>query len=440
METDPIILFGIILLCAYLMSSYFSMVKIIFALIDRNSVPTDNEKLRYLVSKIETVLENKKLFSSIVAFGKTLSNVIITISIIELTPLIFTNNNFTYMHHISISLSAAIFIMAVLAYAIPRAIALSKYRSLLQVTHIFYTIMHFVLYPFAQLILHSNNLFLRLFKYDERFSFLSTEEISRLNDTTETNLNLDIEEKQMIRGVLELSETTANEIMVPRIDVKGLDIESDFKTALVAIADFGHSRIPVYRESIDSIQGILYAKDILAWISETPDERHSEIWNLENIIKPAYFIPISKKVDDLMADLKKNKIHMAVIVDEYGGTAGIVTLEDIIEEIVGEIHDEYDTNEDPIIEISENKFIVDAHIELDDLFEKLQISINLEDEDYNTLSGLFYHEYGEVPKEGSKLNFNGLKLRVTKMDRQRIEKIELTILTLDSPVDLKESF
>jgi CBS domain containing-hemolysin-like protein len=176
--------------------------------------------------------------------------------------------------------------------------------------------------------------------------------------------------------------------------------------------------------------GILYAKEVLTWISENAPQS----WDLNDIIKKPHFVPMSKKVDDLMREFKKDHIHIAVVVDEYGGTAGIVTMEDILEEIVGEIHDEYDSEEKPIIQIAKNAFRVDPHIDLADLSEKLKIPLlpDASEVDYTTLSGLIYHECGTIPTENTSFEFKGLRIKIMKMDNQRIEKVEIEILSKPS--------
>jgi CBS domain containing-hemolysin-like protein len=190
------------------------------------------------------------------------------------------------------------------------------------------------------------------------------------------------------------------------------------------INEEAHSRIPVFKGTIDTIVGILYTKDVLSWISQhTPEE-----WTLETLIKKPHFVPAGKKIDDLLAELKNKQVHLAIVVDEYGGTAGIVTMEDILEEIVGEIQDEYDREEEPIVKISENSFLVDPQIDLHDLEEELGIALDLEEADYNTLGGLIYHEYGDVPTENTTIEHNGMKIVILKMDNQRIEKVQVDVI------------
>jgi len=435
LDNDPSISYIAGLIILYIVSTFFSVIKIIFSATYKNSLPSDKERLRYIASKIEDIQENRAKLTATVSFGKTLVNTSFAVCAYLLTKLIFPQH--TQALGLTISIAFSVIVLTFFSYTIPRALILCYHQRFLTAGYYFYILFRSVFSLFTSTMLGFHTLIHKMLRFDEKLAFLSDEEKNRLHENTENGEALDKDEKRMIRQIFELGETTAKEIMQPRVDIKALDIATDYETTLSTVSEAGHSRIPVYKESIDSITGILYAKDILSWLSNHPDEK----WDLEKLLKEPYFVPTSKMIDDLMREFKKNHIHMAIVVDEYGGTAGIVTLEDILEEIVGEIQDEYDMEEEPVIQISTNTYHVDPHIELDDLSEKLNIAIDHEDEEYNTLSGLFYHEYGDVPKVNTEFEHNGLRLKIIAMDNQRIEKIELEILRRgDNPVDIDKAF
>ncbi len=435
MDSDPSISYIAGLILLYIASTVFSVIKIIFSSTDKNALPADNERLRYLASKIEEIQENRSKLTATVSFGKTLVNTCFAICAYCLTKLLFTELSQAWL--LTISMAFSVLVLTFFSHVIPRALIICYHQRFLTTAYLFYILFKNLFSVFTGLMQGLHLLIHTILRFDEKLAFLSAEEKNRLHEDTEKGEALDQDEKRMIRQIFEFGETTAKEIMQPRVDIKALDITTDYKTVLARVSEAGHSRIPVYKENIDSIIGILYAKDILSWLSDHP---HGQ-WNLDLLLKEPYFVPTGKMIDDLMHEFKKNHIHMAIVVDEYGGTAGIVTLEDILEEIVGEIQDEYDTEEEPVIQIADNTFHVDPHIELDDLAEKLDIVIDHEDEEYNTLSGLFYHEYGDVPKENTEFEYNGLRLKVIVMDNQRIEKIELEVLRdSDNPVDIDKAF
>src|SRR3972149_1871914 len=201
----------------------------------------------------------------------------------------------------------------------------------------------------------------------------------------------------MIYSIFDIGETLVREIMIPRMDVLALDMGTPVPEAVNAVISVGHSRIPVYRGSIDNVVGLLYAKDLLrVWQSG------GQTTPLRGPLRPAYFVPETKKVDDLLAELQQQRIHMAIVVDEYGGTAGLVTLEDIVEEIVGEIRDEYDVNEESLFErVDENENLVDARIDLDEVNELL--SLRLPSGDSDSLGGFIYGQLGHVPAPSEKI-------------------------------------
>jgi CBS domain containing-hemolysin-like protein len=245
-----------------------------------------------------------------------------------------------------------------------------------------------------------------------------TEEILRMADIDTDGEIIEADEREMIRGVVALDETLAREIMAPRIDIVALEATETIDDALALIVEKGLSRIPLYDETIDNIVGVIYAKDLLRCLAEN---RRPE---LRDIARPAYFIPESKRVDELLAEFKKSKVHLAIIVDEYGGTAGLVTIEDLLEEIVGEIQDEYDREEAPIERVSDDEAILDARVSIDELRDLF--GFETEDEDYDTVGGFVYHHLGKVPTAGDEVRVDGLKLRVLSVLGRRIKKVRAT--------------
>ena len=224
----------------------------------------------------------------------------------------------------------------------------------------------------------------------------------------------------MIHAVIELGEKRVHEVMVPRIAMVTLPVTATFEEAIDTIIEQGHSRIPVYENTIDEILGILYAKDLLPLLKDGAPQPPP----LRSLLRTPVFVPESMTVDDLLHELQRRKVHLAIVLDEYGGTAGLVTIEDLIEEIVGEIQDEYDEEEPLIVRLSEDEARVDGRADVDDLSELFDTSIALEDEDeYDTVGGLVYHRIGGVPKPGDEVTVDGLRLTVETTDGRRVGKI-----------------
>ncbi|HEX8024862.1 MAG TPA: hemolysin family protein, partial [Candidatus Limnocylindrales bacterium] len=231
---------------------------------------------------------------------------------------------------------------------------------------------------------------------------------------------LEAEEEQMINAVIELGERRVHEVMVPRVSIAALPVSASFDEAIELVIREGHSRIPVYEDSIDEIVGILYAKDLLPYLKPDAAERPS----LRTLLRPPVLVPESMTIDDLLHELQRRKVHLAIVLDEYGGTAGMVTIEDLLEEIVGEIQDEYDVEEPMVVKLSESEARVDGRADVDALNELFDLDLELEDADeYDTVGGLVFHRIGKVPAPGDKVQLDGLTLTVESTDGRRVGKV-----------------
>ncbi|KPJ48826.1 MAG: hypothetical protein AMJ41_04170 [candidate division Zixibacteria bacterium DG_27] len=229
-------------------------------------------------------------------------------------------------------------------------------------------------------------------------------------------IDFEEDEKEMIHSIFELGETTVKEVMIPRVDMVCVEVNSELEYLRALAKDKGHSRFPVYREDIDNILGIATVKDLLFVndLSET---------SLEALIRPTFFIPENKKIDELLREMRKKKLHMAIVLDEYGGTSGLVTLEDILEEIVGEIEDESDTLPPPILKLDNGSYSVDAAVSLKDLNEV--IGSRLPEEEFETVGGMIYDLVGSLPEEGYQVERHGLRFIVERVEGQRIEIVRV---------------
>ena len=232
------------------------------------------------------------------------------------------------------------------------------------------------------------------------------------------------EESNILEGIIRFGGETAKEVMTSRLDMVDLDITSTFKEVLDCVVENGYSRVPVYEDSRDNIKGILYIKDLL------PHLKKGEDFQWQSLVRPAYFVPETKMIDDLLRDFQANKIHIAIVVDEFGGTSGIVTMEDIIEEIVGEINDEYDEEERSYVKVNDHTYVFEAKTLLSDFYKIVKIdSETFEDVvgDAYTLAGLLLEIKGEFPKLHEKLEYDNFLFEVLEMDARRILKVKVII-------------
>ena len=233
------------------------------------------------------------------------------------------------------------------------------------------------------------------------------------------------EENNILEGIIRFGGETVKEVMTSRLDMVDLDIRTSFKEVMQCIIENAYSRIPIYSGSRDNIKGVLYIKDLLPHVNKGDNFR----W--QSLIRPAYFVPETKMIDDLLRDFQANKIHIAIVVDEFGGTSGLVTMEDIIEEIVGEIHDEYDDEERTYVVLNDHTWIFEAKTQLTDFYKIAKVD---EDEfekvvgDADTLAGMLLEIKGEFPALHEKVTYHNYEFEVLEMDSRRILKVKFTIL------------
>jgi len=231
---------------------------------------------------------------------------------------------------------------------------------------------------------------------------------------------LEEHEVRMIRGVFQLDKTIAREIMIPRVDMTSANIETSLDQIAALMLQSGHSKIPVYEEEVDRIKGIAHSLDILRFIS---DNTSAALISLAQCLRPVLYVPESKTLEDLLTDFQEKRMQMAVVIDEYGGVSGLVTVEDLVEEIVGEIHDEFDRGEPEIREISESEFYMDAGMDIDDLSNRLGISF--EGDGFDTIGGFVLHELGKIPSPGDQFEYNGISIEVVSTNGRRLKSIRI---------------
>jgi CBS domain containing-hemolysin-like protein len=238
------------------------------------------------------------------------------------------------------------------------------------------------------------------------------------------------EERAMIDNVLHLEDTHAHDIMVPRMDIVAVEENATPREVIDKITSHGHSRIPVYRESIDTIVGILYAKDLLPFVI-----RSSRNLPLQTLVRPAYVVPESKPIDDLLTELRRDRVHIAIVADEYGGTAGLVTIEDILEEIVGEIEDEYDTESTLIEVVSEGEIIVDGRVSIEDIERIMGLRIGDDENPFGTVAGFVHWHLDRLPRPGDTFSAYGLHGEILAVEGHRLRRLRLTrVVDRESPL------
>jgi len=235
---------------------------------------------------------------------------------------------------------------------------------------------------------------------------------------------LEEDQQEMIRGVVELSGTTVKEVMVPRTDTVFISAAASRDETLSLIIESGHSRFPVYEETIDKVIGILHVKDVLKTLVDNVP------FDVKALLRKPFFVPVTKHIDDLLAEFRRQKVHIAVVVDEYGGVSGVVCMEDIIEEIVGDIQDEFDHEIEDILSIGEGVWLCDARVNLEDLAE--ETGLELPADDFDTLGGFVFDLFGKIPVKFEKVDYQGIELVIQEMDGHKIKSVKITRHSADT--------
>ena len=406
----------IIAIIGLFFSSFFSGAEIAYFSLsqdDIESIPDDNKRER-----IEALLKNPEKLLATILIGNNLVNVMIVVVLaFALNQMMTINNPVLDFVLLTVILT---FLILLFGEVLPKLYANSNNVRFAQFTQPLLSAMVVLFSPISKLVVKSTYIVRKA--VSKKADDISVEDLSRALEASDLKST---DEKQMLRGILTFGDKTVSEIMRPRVDVVDIDIELGFDDVVKTVVESGYSRMPVYDESPDNIKGVLYAKDLLPYIGKKDDS-----FKWQSLMRPAYFVPESRMIDDLLEDFRKKKIHMAIIVDEFGCTQGIATLEDVLEEIVGDIDDEYDTEEKYFTRVADNTYIFDAKTPLDDFFEATCIDEeNFADhlDDAETLAGLLLSLKGDFLKEKEELKTEPCTFTVLKVKKYRIAKVKVEV-------------
>ena len=397
----------LILIVLILLNAFFAASEIAFISLNDAKIDIQAKEGNKKAKKIKAMLENPSKFLATIQIGITLAGFLSSAFAAEnfagdLAPILnkwMPAISLAAWNNISIILITIILSYFTLIFGelVPKRLAMKHSEKIAYGTIGIIRVISVVMAPFVKFLTFSTNIVSKLFGVSETDEEIVTEEeIRMMVDVGEEKGAIDEEEKTMINNVFEFNDKAVSEIMVPRTEIYALDMDLSIADAIEEMTEddeFRYSRIPVYEETVDDIKGIVYIKDILL-------SKHSKNAKIKNLIKDAYFIPDTKPVNELFEEMRKNRKQIAIAVDEYGGTSGLVTMEDILEEIVGEIYDEYDEVEDIYQEIDENTFMLSGSMAVYEVEDLLDIEI--EEGDYDTLSGYLVEKLGRIPSEKEK--------------------------------------
>ncbi len=405
------------------MSAFFSGSEVALFSLSKKQIHILKEENSVLSNYIINLLENPRRLLVTILLGNTIFNVFATILSVSIALHFAEKYNYSKELVITIQIVCLTIFILVIGEITPKLFAskspvtFSKFVAF----PLYWTSV--LIYPIAKILTDSIKFFVSKLKIDKSKTVLLTSEIADLADIGKEHGSLEEDEHELIHGLVDFKSLVTREVMTPRVDIVSIPLESSFDEVVKVITDSGHSRIPIFDDGLDSIVGILYAKDILAFLGNKEAEKN---FSLKNISRESMFIPETKLISELLKEFQEKNMHVGIVVDEYGGTAGLVSLEDILEEIVGEIQDEHDNEEKEIIKINENKYILLGKVDIDELNELLNSNFQNEDDDYDTIGGFIFHQAGSIPEKGYNFNFNGYNFNVIEIDNNRISKVMVT--------------
>lgn len=403
-------------------TSYFSLLQS-----DLDFFQSSLLKKEQRVAKL--MMQPRQLLITII-IGNTVVNITIASLAAILTTQFCIKFNFNPKIGILLNIVVVTLVLLITSEVMPKVIAVRNARAFSRAVSGVLTVIFYLFSPISLILTR----FTRFVQYSVGFSAersqLSEEELRTLADVGLEHGTLEKDEKEMIHSIFEFGETTVKEIMVPRTDMVCVELNSTLTQIMELVKTKLLSRIPVYEDRIDNIIGILYVKDLLPLL----DKRKKERLDLKKLARPPYFIPEQKKIDDLLRHFQKERIHMALVVDEYGGVAGLVTLEDVIEEIVGEIQDEHDKESPLYQKIDKNTFVVDGRMSLEEINDEFHLNLPTE-EGVETIGGFLLNILGTLPKEKETTRYGKYQFVVEKIAKNRILKVRIEKIKPDVNIE-----
>lgn len=405
----------IILLILIILSAFFSSAETALTTVSKITIRSMIEEGNKKAIIVDKIINNQGKMLSAILIGNNLVNIIAS----ALSTILAQNLFGQY----AISFATGLLTIVVLIFGeiTPKSLAtLNALKLSLAYAKIIYSLM-FLLTPAIFIINKMAYFFMRLMGIDptKKMASITETELRTIVDVSHEEGIIEKEERQMINNVFDFGDAIASDVMVPKIDMTMADINSTYDELIKIFRSEKYTRIPIYQDSTDNVIGIINMKDLLLYNPE-------EIFDVRKYLRSAFYTYESKKLSELMMEMKKTSVNIVIVLDEYGVTAGLITLEDLLEEIVGEIHDEYDLDEDEQIKkISENIYILEGQMKIDDLNDYL--GVNLSSDDYDSIGGLIIEKLDRLPTAGDKITIDSLSFKVTSMDKMRINYVELLI-------------
>lgn len=429
-------LYFIVMILGLFLSAVYSGAEVaFFSMVNQMDKLDRDEKPGGRDIKIIRMLEKPRRLLATILIGNTFANIVTSVVAAVATGQIVAYFGFPELLVYTIEIIVLTFMILILSEITPKIISINNPLKMSRRFSAYIYANFILLTPVARLIAEST---LSLEKHlPKPTSRMTTEDLKTMAEVSEKSGSIHGDEREIIENVIEFGHTEVREIMISRLNIVAVSVDHSLREVVEIIRDKGLSRMPLFENDLDNILGVIYAKDVLPYINTDLDQTTI---NWKNIARKALFIPSTKKLDDLLRDFQQEKTHLAIVVDEYGGTEGLVTLDDILEEIVGDIGDEYDEVEEKLYtQFKSGVYIFDAKIDLDDMEEILGREITSPDDEFETLGGLVYHLTERIPNVGERLIYKDLELTVHSVRNNRVKKLRVKLLPITKKVkDVKK--
>jgi gliding motility-associated protein GldE len=409
------------LLLLFVLSAFFSGSEVALFSLDKKKLQNTFESNPLIRRYLQNLLDFPRRLLVTILLGNTVINV--AASIIAVSLAIDYSHSFGLSRNIALTIEIICLTICILIFGelIPKIWAAKNPEAFAKLISIPLYWLNILLFPVAEILTEAIRLLISKLRIDKRKSAILSEEITELAKLGHERGTIVEEEHGLISSIVNFRSVAVHEVMTPRVDIVSVSAETNFNELLDIITKTGHSRIPIYHEDLDEIIGIVFSKDLLPYIKNVESRTN---FSLTKIARKAMFIPRTKLISSLMHDFQEKKMHLAIVVDEYGGTAGLITLEDIIEEILGEIRDEYDKEENPVTKVGDNNYIILGKLSIVKLNDLLNTTFS-ENSNYETVAGMILNHAGQIPKQGYSFQIDGYKFIVKEIQNKRIKKVQV---------------
>ena len=419
MDTDWLFRIGALFLCL-IASAFFSGSEVALFSFDKKKIREFKKKHKIIGGYIQILLDNPRRLLITILLGNTIVNA--GISIIGVLIALDAAKVFNISQEVAVLIQIILVTIAILFVGeITPKLWANKYPAqFAKLVSIPLYWISIIFYPVAKLLADFLRISTsRLNKYKSKTALKGTE-YSELADLGVEKGTIEVEEHELIHGIVSFKTVTVHEVMTPRVDISAVSVDENFDELMNIITTSGHSRIPLYENNLDKIIGVVFAKDLLPYFKNQELRKNIA---LKKIARDVMFVPQTKLINELLHDFQEKNIHLGIVVDEYGGTAGLITLEDILEEIVGDIRDEFDKEENPITIVNENSYMILGKVSIDELNELFNNNFSSENDDYDTVGGFIFNHAGMIPSQGFNFIHNNFKFTVKEVFNKRVNKV-----------------